>query len=104
MTATGGSGAAVGHGRSDIMRQGSATTGADQASPLTTMAGVRPWRSNLVGYTISAVGQTDRGQRRAENQDCILFETSEDGGTGLYAVADGMGGQRAGEVASAIAV
>jgi protein phosphatase len=86
------------------MRQGSATAGADQASPLTTMAGDRPWRSNLVGYTISAVGRTDRGQRRADNQDCILFETSEDGGTGLYAVADGMGGQRAGEVASAIAV
>lgn len=86
------------------MRQGGAATGAHRTSPQMMMASDRPWRSNLVGYTISASGETDRGRRRAENQDCLLLETAADGGTGIYAVADGMGGQSAGEVASAIAV
>ncbi len=54
--------------------------------------------------SILAAGQTDRGNRRAENEDSILCEISADGATGLFAVADGMGGQRAGEVASAIAI
>ena len=53
---------------------------------------------------ISAAGRTDRGRRRADNQDRILCETSADGSTGLFAVADGMGGQRAGAVASALAI
>lgn len=54
--------------------------------------------------SILAAGQTDPGHRRPENEDCILCETSDDGTTGIFAVADGMGGQRAGEVASAIAI
>lgn len=86
------------------MKQGSTTVRRHEAPSDTATAGLRPWRSNPVRYTISAAGQTDRGQRRAENEDCILFETAADGATGLYAVADGMGGQRAGEVASAITV
>jgi protein phosphatase len=57
-----------------------------------------------VTYSISAAGRTDRGRRRADNQDHILCETSADGATGLFAVADGMGGQRAGAVASALAI
>jgi protein phosphatase len=68
------------------------------------MAGRRPWESHLVTYSISAAGRTDRGRRRADNQDHILCETSADGATGLFAVADGMGGQRAGAVASALAI
>jgi protein phosphatase len=55
-------------------------------------------------YSISAAGRTDRGHRRADNQDRILCETSADGTSGIFAVADGMGGQRAGAVASAIAI
>jgi protein phosphatase len=55
-------------------------------------------------YAISAAGRTDRGLRRADNQDRILCATSTDGTSGLFAVADGMGGQRAGAVASAIAI
>lgn len=45
-------------------------------------------------------GQTDVGLKRDINQDSILLNKS----IGLYVVADGMGGHRGGEVASAIAV
>lgn len=68
------------------------------------LAGRRPWESDRVSFSIGAAGRTDRGQRRSENQDCILCELSADGTMGIFAVADGMGGQRAGEVASAITV
>ena len=53
-----------------------------------------------------ASGLTDHGRRRAQNQDCVLCYTPAGGRTpvGLYAVADGMGGQNAGEVASQIAI
>ena len=43
-------------------------------------------------------GASDEGRVRAINQDSLLATT------GLYVVADGMGGHRGGEVASAIAV
>src|SRR2546428_13475384 len=69
-----------------------------------SMAGRRPRGSRPVTYSISAAGRTDRGHRRADNQDRILCETSADGTSGIFAVADGMGGQRAGAVASALAV
>jgi serine/threonine protein phosphatase PrpC len=69
-----------------------------------SVAGRRPWESRPVTYSISAAGCTDRGHRRPDNQDRILCETSADGTTGIFAVADGMGGQRAGAVASAIAI
>ena len=43
---------------------------------------------------------TDVGRQRSANEDA-LFEA---GGTTLFAVADGMGGARAGEVAAKAAV
>jgi protein phosphatase len=44
--------------------------------------------------------QTDIGLRREQNQDSYLIDEA----LGLYVVADGMGGHRGGEVASAMAV
>ena len=44
--------------------------------------------------------RTDVGRGRPENEDNLLVDSAH----GLYAVADGMGGHRAGEVASATAI
>jgi serine/threonine protein phosphatase PrpC len=49
---------------------------------------------------ISAVGQTDTGQRRKKNEDCYLCLDEHY----LFAVADGMGGHAGGEIASRLAV
>jgi protein phosphatase len=48
---------------------------------------------------IEAVGVTDPGCIRTNNEDCFLIEPS----LGLYLVADGMGGAQAGEHASRLA-
>ncbi len=58
----------------------------------------------MVISALIADARTDRGQRRAENQDCVLSEVDPQGTLGLFAVADGMGGQRGGEIASALAI
>ena len=84
--------------------RGSIAMSTAEPAHVASMAGRRPWESRLVTYSISAAGRTDRGHRRADNQDRILCETSADGASGLFAVADGMGGQRAGAVASALAI
>jgi protein phosphatase len=55
---------------------------------------------------LTAFAQTDHGRRRTQNQDNVLCYTLKGTSTaaGLYAVADGMGGQNAGEIASQIAI
>jgi len=55
---------------------------------------------------LTAYGETNTGRRRAQNQDRVLCYTDpvEQTAIGLYAVADGMGGQNSGEVASEITV
>jgi protein phosphatase len=45
----------------------------------------------------SAAGQTDTGRRRLRNEDAFICEPP------LFAVADGMGGARAGEIAAGLA-
>ncbi len=49
---------------------------------------------------IESAGVTDVGRKRKGNEDCFLLDDKE----GLYIVADGMGGHRAGEIASNLVV
>lgn len=48
-------------------------------------------------------GMTDRGNVRKENQDCFAMKMSGDGETIIAVVCDGMGGAKAGAVASQLA-
>ncbi|MDZ4278201.1 MAG: serine/threonine protein phosphatase, partial [Dehalococcoidia bacterium] len=50
--------------------------------------------------TIQLQAKTDKGRRRSNNEDVALTKELSSGYT-LLAVADGVGGSRAGEVASA---
>ncbi|MBT8366666.1 MAG: protein phosphatase 2C domain-containing protein, partial [Deltaproteobacteria bacterium] len=49
---------------------------------------------------IESAGITDIGKKRQGNEDALFFDDA----LGLYVVADGMGGHRAGEIASKLVV
>ena len=49
---------------------------------------------------VYAIGQTDPGRRRKQNEDSYLLLEKE----GVFVVADGMGGHRGGQIASKLAV
>ena len=49
---------------------------------------------------VRGIGVTHTGMLRSQNEDSMLV----DNGTGLYVIADGLGGHAAGEVASTLAV
>lgn len=55
---------------------------------------------------LTAADKTDVGKQREQNEDSAYkrVESSDDGDRGLFIVADGMGGYKAGEVASKLAV
>lgn len=55
-------------------------------------------------FKLTAACKTDVGQQREQNEDNAYAQVAENGETGLFIVADGMGGYQAGEVASRIAV
>ncbi|MDQ3855030.1 MAG: Stp1/IreP family PP2C-type Ser/Thr phosphatase [Chloroflexota bacterium] len=69
---------------------------------------IRPRVNTLSSATVRAAARTDKGRSRPINEDdTLLAELADSEGrirTGLYAVADGMGGHDQGEVASRTAI
>ena len=61
-------------------------------------------RNKSMSLKLLAAAKTDVGRQREQNEDSPYFYISEELERGLFIVADGMGGYRAGEVASKLAV
>ena len=61
---------------------------------------MQPFKANSSSAPFLAGGATHTGQRRKLNEDSLLVRPE----LGLFVVADGVGGENAGEVASAMAV
>ena len=55
-------------------------------------------------FKLKAASKTDVGRQREQNEDSPYMHISDDQERGLFIVADGMGGYKAGEVASQLAV
>jgi serine/threonine protein phosphatase PrpC len=53
---------------------------------------------------VRVAGRTDAGPCRENNEDAVLVRSEPDSGFHIFAVADGLGGHRAGEVASQMVV
>ncbi len=68
--------------------------------PSDSLESQAPARTIILGSVLSYYGLSDTGCVRQNNEDAFLIEPQ----LGLYALADGMGGAQAGEVASRIAV
>ncbi len=49
---------------------------------------------------VDSASITDKGKKRKANEDALMLEDA----LGLYVVADGMGGHRAGDIASRLVV
>jgi PPM family protein phosphatase len=61
-------------------------------------------RNKCMSLKLQAAAKTDVGRQREQNEDSPYLYISEEQERGLFIVADGMGGYRAGEVASRLAV
>jgi serine/threonine protein phosphatase PrpC len=61
-------------------------------------------RNKFMPLKLLAAAKTDVGRQREQNEDSPYLYISEELERGLFIVADGMGGYRAGEVASRLAV
>lgn len=57
-------------------------------------------RNRDLGEALAIAERTDTGRRRDHNEDCVGSDASH----GIAALADGMGGHNAGEVASGLAI
>jgi serine/threonine protein phosphatase PrpC len=57
-----------------------------------------------MSFKLTVASKTDVGRQREQNEDAVYAQISENGETGLFVVADGMGGYQAGEIASRIVV
>src|SRR5260370_40177531 len=75
-------------------------------SIVSALLGIRKTRNkgSTMPFKLTTAWKTDIGREREYNEDQAFAAITENSETGLFIVADGMGGHQAGEVASRIAV